>query len=49
MPESFRLRSTGKTFDCGALTPVRRLPGVDEITVLQSPADGRPGAVIDCS
>ncbi|MBE1488152.1 permease-like cell division protein FtsX [Plantactinospora soyae] len=49
MPESFRLRSTGKTFDCEALTPVRRLPGVDEITVLQLPADGRPGAVIDCS
>lgn len=48
MPESFRLRSTGKTFDCAALTPVRQLPGVDEITVLQLPADGRPGAIVDC-
>ncbi|MFC6017049.1 permease-like cell division protein FtsX [Plantactinospora solaniradicis] len=49
MPESFRLRSTGKTFDCGALAPVRKLSGVDEITVFQLPADGRPGAIVDCS
>ncbi|MBF9127469.1 hypothetical protein I0C86_00435 [Plantactinospora sp. S1510] len=48
MPESFWFRRTGKTFDCAALTPVRQLPGVDDITVLQLPAGGRTGALVDC-
>ena len=48
LPESFHLTTTGTEFDCAALAPVRALPGVNEISVVQPAKDGRPGAVIDC-
>jgi hypothetical protein len=48
MPESFRLVTKGTTFDCGALTPLRHLPGVDKIQVLQRATRERPGAELAC-
>ncbi|SBT47074.1 hypothetical protein GA0070621_2800 [Micromonospora narathiwatensis] len=48
LPESFRLTTEGRDFDCGRLTPIRRLPGVDEIQVIQQPAEGKPGATVGC-
>jgi len=48
MPESFRLTTTGDVFDCAPIARVRELPGVDEIMVIQVPADGQPGAKIGC-
>jgi cell division protein FtsX len=48
LPESFGLATTGEVFDCAALASVRQLPGVADTTVVQVPAGGRPGAVIQC-
>jgi cell division protein FtsX len=48
MPESFRLTTKGREFDCARLIPIRRLPGVDEIQVIQRPIKGKPGAVVGC-
>ncbi|PZG01524.1 hypothetical protein C1I99_06880 [Micromonospora deserti] len=46
MPESFRVVTVSQVFDCAALAPVERMPGVDKIIVRQL-ADGRhPGAVV---
>jgi cell division transport system permease protein len=49
LPESYQLWTRGKEFDCAALAPVRSLPGIDEITVIQAP-DGKdkPGAQVQC-
>ncbi|NJC71249.1 hypothetical protein HC031_16235 [Planosporangium thailandense] len=49
MPESFRLETTGREFDCAALARVRRLPGVKEVQVVQRPVKGHTGAVVACS
>lgn len=35
MPESFRLETKGRVFDCAGYTKVRHMPGVDKIQVLQ--------------
>lgn len=48
MPESFRLTTKGREFDCTRLTPIRRLSGVNEIQVLQQPVKGKPGATVGC-
>jgi cell division protein FtsX len=40
LPESFRLTTSGTEFDCAAAAPVRQLPGVDDILVLQVPDKG---------
>ncbi|WP_200210672.1 permease-like cell division protein FtsX [Micromonospora coerulea] len=48
MPESFRLTTKGREFDCARLVPIRRLPGVDEIQVIQRPTKGKPGAAVGC-
>jgi cell division protein FtsX len=48
MPESFRLVLRARAFDCSVLAPVRALPGIDEIKVVQYPEKGRPGAMIGC-
>ena len=48
MPESFRLTTKGREFDCARLVPIRRLPGVDQIQVIQRPAKGQAGAVVGC-
>jgi cell division protein FtsX len=49
LPESFHLTTTGAEFDCAALAPVRALPGVEDVTVVRTPTEGRPGAVIGCA
>lgn len=48
MPESFRLTTKGREFDCARLVPIRRLPGVDEIQVIQRPTKEKPGAAVGC-
>ncbi|MCW3820595.1 permease-like cell division protein FtsX [Micromonospora sp. DR5-3] len=48
LPESYRLTTEGREFDCGRLVPIRGLPGVDEIQVIQRPTEGRAGAVVSC-
>jgi cell division protein FtsX len=48
MPQSFRLATTGRVFDCAALAPVRQLPGVNQIVVVQVPAKDSPGATVEC-
>ncbi|MBB5476040.1 permease-like cell division protein FtsX [Micromonospora parathelypteridis] len=48
MPESFRLRTKGRVFDCAVLVPVRDLAGVDEIQVLKRPTEDEAGAEIAC-
>jgi cell division protein FtsX len=48
MPESFRLTTESSEFDCAQLAPVRRLPGIDSIQVVQRPTKGHAGAVIGC-
>ncbi|WP_245724961.1 permease-like cell division protein FtsX [Micromonospora citrea] len=48
MPESFRLTTEGREFDCTRLAPIRHLPGVDEIQVIQRPTDKKAGAVVGC-
>jgi cell division protein FtsX len=48
LPESFRLTTAGREFDCPALARVRELPGVDQISVVRPAKDGQPGAVIEC-
>jgi len=40
MPESFRLATKGRWFDCDGVRAVRSLPGVDEIAVFQQPVHG---------
>jgi cell division protein FtsX len=48
MPESFRLTTEGAEFDCAQLAPVRRLPGIEKIQVVQRPTKGHAGAVLGC-
>jgi len=48
LPESYRLRTRGRVFDCAAVAPVRHLLGVDEIHVIQEPVGGHPGAAVAC-
>jgi cell division protein FtsX len=48
LPESFRLTTTGESFDCPPLTSVQQLAGVAEIVVVQLPTDGRLGAPVSC-
>ncbi|MGK5739295.1 permease-like cell division protein FtsX [Micromonospora sp. URMC 103] len=48
MPESFRLRTRSRTFDCALLAPVRDLPSVDKIQVLQMPRADEAGAEVAC-
>ena len=40
MPESFRLATKERWFDCDGVRAVRSLPGVDEIAVFQQPVHG---------
>ncbi|GAA1621424.1 permease-like cell division protein FtsX [Catellatospora bangladeshensis] len=48
MPESWRAVVTAVWFDCEQLAPLWKLPGVDQVTVLQLPEGDRPGAKIAC-
>lgn len=48
MPESFRLTTEGREFDCTRLAPIRGLPGVEEIQVIQRPTGKKAGAVVGC-
>jgi cell division transport system permease protein len=48
LPESFRAETAGRVFDCAAVVAVRQLPGVEQITVVQYPSKGRPGATVGC-
>ncbi|GAA2881623.1 hypothetical protein Acy02nite_16450 [Actinoplanes cyaneus] len=36
LPESFKLETKGRLFDCAGYTKVRHLPGVDKIQVIQN-------------
>ena len=48
MPESFRLTTEGAEFDCAQLAPVRRLPGIDTIQVVQHATKEHASAVLGC-
>jgi FtsX-like permease family protein len=46
--ESYQTTSRSRGFDCATSTAIRRLPGVEQVTVRQEPAGDRPGAYLDC-
>lgn len=48
LPESFRLTTSGTEFDCPALNTIRRLPGVDDVVVVQPAVQGHPGVEVRC-
>ena len=48
MPESLHLTTIGRDFDCGPISGIRKLSGVDRIRVVLRPADGRWGAEVAC-
>ncbi|HEX5594691.1 MAG TPA: permease-like cell division protein FtsX [Micromonosporaceae bacterium] len=48
LPESFRLTTKSREFDCARLVPIWRLPGVNEIQVVQVPTKGKAPAVVGC-
>jgi cell division transport system permease protein len=48
LPESFRLATSATEFDCPALNNIRRLPGVDDVVVVQPAVHGHPGAKVTC-
>jgi cell division protein FtsX len=47
LPESFRLETKGRLFDCTGYTMVRHMPGVDKIQVIQQRMNGY-AATITC-
>ncbi|MET7670447.1 permease-like cell division protein FtsX [Micromonospora luteifusca] len=48
MPESFRLKTKSRMFDCAPLVRVRELAAVDKIQVIQRPTEDEAGAEIAC-
>jgi cell division protein FtsX len=48
LPESFRLVTVRRAFQCSAVAPVRALPGVDQISIVQVPTKTQPGATVGC-
>jgi cell division protein FtsX len=48
VPESFNFTTTGPWFDCRTLSPIRKLPGVGPVTVIQLGAGSRPAMPLNC-
>ncbi|MEU7800325.1 permease-like cell division protein FtsX [Micromonospora arborensis] len=48
MPESFRVTTKSRVFDCALLVDVRDLAVVDKIQVIQRPTEDEAGAEIAC-
>lgn len=48
MPESFYLVVSGTSFDCSVLDPLRDLPGMATIIVVQQARDRGPTATVNC-
>ena len=49
LPESYRVTSTGREFDCAPITPLKENTGVNRVLVVMTAAgEGKPGAEIGC-
>ncbi len=48
LPESFRLTTQAKEFDCAPVGAIRELPGVEQVTVVQQSTNGHAGAPVRC-
>ncbi|WP_430779749.1 permease-like cell division protein FtsX [Actinoplanes sp. G11-F43] len=48
MPESLRLTTVGRGFDCGPISAIRKMSGVARVWVVMKPQAGRWGAEVGC-
>lgn len=48
MPESFKVTSRARSFDCVQVRPLTNLGGVDEYNVIMTPTKARTGSRLGC-